>query len=120
VTIPCPASATASFPTCYGPAANGRDALWVDFATAISLHAVVTTRPEEQRVQRLKTPTIDDNRITYGCINVPRKFYRDVVQPAFSKSNGVFYILPDTKPLAEVFPGFGMQLALSEQSAGSP
>ena len=104
----------------YGPAADGRDVLWVDFATAISLHAVVTTRPEEQRVQRLKTPAIDDNRITYGCINVPKKFYRDVVRPVLSKSNGVFYILPDTRPLSEVFPSFGVQLAQSGQAAGSP
>jgi len=101
----------------YGPATGGREVLWVDFSTAISLHPVVTTKPQEKRLERLESPAADDNRITYGCINVAEVFYSDVVRPTFSGAGGVFYVLPDTKRLAEVFPGLG-ETALA--SRGDP
>lgn len=90
----------------FGPAAGGRRVLWVDYPTSISLHAVVTTKKKERRLQRLKSPTPKDNRITYGCINVPSSFYTKVVVPHFRKDIGVVYILPEVKPLNEVFPAF--------------
>lgn len=98
----------------YGPAAGKtEDVLWVDYGTAISLHAVVTTNPAEKRLQRLKSKTIEDNRISFGCINVPTKFYRDTVQKTFTGTRGVFYILPEQKSMAEVFPSFAMETQLA-------
>lgn len=82
------------------------DVLWVDYDNAISLHRVVTAQPRERRLQRLATPTVGDNRISYGCINVPTQFYDGVVQPAFTGTNGVVYILPEVRSLASVFPAF--------------
>jgi hypothetical protein len=67
------------------------------------MHAVVTSNKKEKRLQRINSPTIDDNRISFGCINVPTKFYTASVSPLF-KQGGVVYILPDTKPLEDVFP----------------
>lgn len=90
----------------FGAAYGHRKVLWVDYATAISLHPVVTTNPKERRLERLRSPAPEDRRITYGCINVPAAFYRDVVLKAFADGGGVVYILPDTRPLAEVFPAF--------------
>jgi hypothetical protein len=87
----------------FGTASGNRKVLWVDYATAISLHAVVTTKKKERRLQRLKSPTPEDNRITFGCINVPAAFYAKVVRPLFKDTAGVVYILPETKPLKEVF-----------------
>jgi hypothetical protein len=87
----------------FGRAAGHRDVLWVDYPTAISLHAVITTLKQQHRLERLKSPTPDDNRITYGCINVPTKFYSQVVKPLFSGAGGIVYILPETKPLGDVF-----------------
>ena len=83
-----------------------KDVLWVDYADAISLHRVITTKPKERRLQRLATATPLDNRISYGCINVPARFYDLVVQPAFTGTDGVVYILPEVRPLASVFPGY--------------
>lgn len=100
----------------FGPAAGGEDVLWVDYDTAISMHPVITSNPQEQRPERLATATPDDNRISHGCINVPAKFYKDVVQPAFSGTKGVFYILPDTKPLRDVFPDYYAQRLASNDS----
>ena len=77
--------------------------LWVDYPTAISLHAVITTNKKEHRLQRLNSPTPDDNRITFGCINVPTEFYAKTVKPLFKGTSGIVYVLPETKPINAVF-----------------
>jgi hypothetical protein len=82
---------------------HGKDILWVDYDLAVSLHRVVTTKPAERRLQRLATPTPLDNRISYGCINVPAKFFDDVVSPDFSGTYGVVYVLPETRSKSEIF-----------------
>lgn len=87
----------------FGHAVGGRDVLWVDYPTAISLHAVITTNKKQRRLQRLNSPTPADNRITFGCINVPTAFYAKIVKPLFKGKSGIVYILPETKTLNEVF-----------------
>lgn len=103
----------------FGPAFGKDDAFWVDYATAISLHPTPTTNPKEHRLRRLLTPSPKDNRITYGCINVPRAFYEGVIRPTFKGTRGVVYILPEAKPLDEVFPTFATQAALSSTTTGA-
>ena len=88
----------------FGRAYGGATVLWVDFATSVAIHPVVTGNPRERRMQRLTSLTPEDNRITFGCINVPPDFYRDVLQPLFGESGGIVYILPETRPFEEVFP----------------
>jgi hypothetical protein len=82
---------------------HGGEILWVDYESAISLHPVITSNPKERRAERLATPTPLDNRISYGCINVPVAFFHGVVSPAFKASNGIVYILPETRPMQKVF-----------------
>jgi hypothetical protein len=89
-----------------GPAKGYERVLWVDINTSVALHAVVTGNKKERRVERLQSPTPKDNRITFGCINVPASFYEDVVNPLFSNSGGLVYILPEEKFLIEAFPAF--------------
>ncbi|WP_298159487.1 L,D-transpeptidase [Brevundimonas sp.] len=84
---------------------SGKSILWIDYAGALSLHPVVTARPADRRLQRLATPTSEDNRISYGCVNVPPAFYEDVIAPAFRDTAGIVYILPESLSMAEVFPG---------------
>jgi hypothetical protein len=103
----------------YGAAAGQRKVLWIDYGTAISMHPVITTNPAEKRPERLKSKTPDDNRITHGCINVPARFYSKVVSPAFKDGPGLFYILPDTKPLFEVFPDFYVQTLLATRASAA-
>jgi hypothetical protein len=97
----------------YGPAGGGHSrVLWVDYGTAVSLHPVITANAKEHRTQRIKSATPDDNRITFGCINVPASFYAQVVKPLFgSKDGGIVYVLPEMKALSEVFPGVAVQQA---------
>jgi hypothetical protein len=89
------------------PGRNARqeDVVWVDYDAAVSMHRVLTTNPKEQRLERLATPTAADNRISYGCINLPPAFFESVLFPVFRGSRGIVYVLPEVKPLAEVFPG---------------
>lgn len=82
---------------------HGKDVLWVDYDLSVSLHRVVTGKPAERRQQRLETPTPLDNRISYGCINVPAKFYDDVVNPAFAGTYGMVYVLPETRSNGAIF-----------------
>jgi len=85
---------------------NGKDILWVDYDLAVSLHRVVTSKPAERRLERLATPTPLDNRISYGCINVPAKFYDTVVNPTFSGTRGIVYVLPEVKSKKEIFASY--------------
>jgi hypothetical protein len=85
---------------------KGKEILWVDYDTGVSIHAVVTTKPKERRAQRLATATPLDNRISYGCINVPAQFFDKVVRPAFSGSTGIVYVLPESRPAREVFASY--------------
>ena len=73
----------------------GHSILWIDYDAALSLHAVVTSNAKERRLERLATASILDNRISYGCINVPAKFFEDTVLRLFGPANGMVYILPE-------------------------
>lgn len=88
----------------FGHTLTGEDVVWVDYEAAVSMHRVrPTLQPKEQRAQRLASETIEDNRISYGCINVPAAFYDAHIQPVFSKMPAVVYVLPDHKSIQEVF-----------------
>lgn len=44
-----------------------------------AIHPLWMGNPDQKRVERLKSLTPDDNKITGGCINVDSKFYYDVL-----------------------------------------
>jgi hypothetical protein len=84
----------------------GEDIVWVDYEAAVSMHRVRAKEPRERRLERLASATLDDNRISFGCINLPVAFYEDVVKPALGSRRGVIYVLPETRPLQAVFQDF--------------
>lgn len=86
-----------------GVDSHGEDVLWLDYEGGLAMHRVITSNPTERRAQRLATPTPLDNRISWGCINLPVKFYEQVVQPAFTGTKGVVYILPETSAPLDYF-----------------
>lgn len=87
-----------------GRNARGEDVVWVDYDAAVSMHRVVTHNSTERRLERLSTPTPSDNRISYGCINVPVAFYESHIRPAFAERQAVIYLLPDSGSLRLFFP----------------
>lgn len=96
---------------------HGHEVLWVDYDTALSLHRVVKGQPKERRAERLASPSPQDNRISFGCINVPVKFYESVVSPSFTGTNGIVYILPETRSAREVFGSYDVQDASRAQAS---
>ncbi|WP_225809722.1 hypothetical protein [Halomonas lysinitropha] len=85
---------------------KGGEILWLDYEDALSLHPVVAGTPSERREERLASPHVQDKRISYGCINVPKTFYTTLVSPAFKHSNGVVYVLPETRSNHAVFTSY--------------
>jgi hypothetical protein len=86
-----------------GRNALGEDVIWVDHAAAVSMHRVRLTDPRERRLERLASTDVADKRISYGCINVPARFYDRQLKPLFAARGAPVYVLPEVKPVQEVF-----------------
>lgn len=86
-----------------GKNALHEDVLWVDYDAAVSMHRVRPTNPAERRLERLASPTPKDNRISFGCINMPVKFFEQTLWPTFGKRGGIVYVLPEKKSMEQVF-----------------
>ena len=98
------------FPTEKGSNLQGEDLIWLDYNAGLALHRLHSTSKRERRLERLLSPTPADNRISYGCINVPHGFYDRHVRRVFGQ-HGVVYVLPDTLTTDAVFPGFQAQFS---------
>lgn len=85
-----------------GKNAKGESIYWVDYDAAVSLHRVRSANASEKRLDRLATRDPGDNRISYGCINVPEGFYTNVIDRLFAPGKGSIYILPETRPLSSL------------------
>lgn len=81
---------------------HGGEILWVDYDAAVALHPVVVI-PNERRLERMASAMPQDRRITYGCINVPVKFFKEVVGPVFRGTSGIVYVLPEIRSSSAVF-----------------
>ena len=81
----------------------GETVVWIDYDAAVSLHALRPSDPLENRAARMSTASALDNRITYGCVNVPAEFFKRWVLPTFGKSAGVIYVLPEAKSSKSYF-----------------
>ncbi|WP_374293330.1 hypothetical protein [Sphingomonas sp.] len=98
----------------FGMPVAGERVLWVDYATSVAIHPIPKDAgPREKRRERMLSPTPDDNRITFGCINVPKAFYGRVLRPLFRGKGGYVYVLPDSKPIEAVFPRLRVQTVMN-------
>jgi hypothetical protein len=79
------------------------DVVWIDYDAAVAMHRVIDKVRSERRPERLASPSPRDNRISFGCINVPIPFFDSVVSPMFGRSRGVAYIIPEVRSFHEVF-----------------
>ncbi|HEX6362262.1 MAG TPA: hypothetical protein VFZ93_04870, partial [Albitalea sp.] len=81
---------------------RGEEVIWVHYEAGISMHRLRAVDLSERRLQRLSSSTPLDNRISYGCINVPIAFY-DAVLSHLAARAPVVYVLPETRPAGEWF-----------------
>ena len=89
-----------------GVNANGEDVVWVDYDAAVSMHRVRANVKAERRLERLASSTAADNRISFGCINLPVSFYEKVLSPLVRATGAVVYVLPETQPAAALFGAY--------------
>lgn len=82
---------------------NGEDIVWIDYDSAVSMHRVRKVKESERRFERLASETSEDNRISNGCINLPVAFYEQVLKPLVEAGPTMVYVLPEQRPLHEVF-----------------
>lgn len=85
---------------------KNEEILWVDYDLAFSIHPVVKGKAKDRRLERLFSPQSSDNRISFGCINIPVNFFEEVVKQEFAGTDGIVYVLPETKTLKEVFHSY--------------
>jgi hypothetical protein len=82
---------------------DGEHVVWVDYAAALAIHRVRPGPSLRSREARLASATPDDNRASLGCVVVPEAFYDSVVQPLLGRGRAVVYVLPETRPVREIF-----------------
>lgn len=82
---------------------NGEAVVWMNYAARLAIHRLRPSAAHERREARLASATPDDNRISLGCVIVPESFYDTVISPAFGKSHGVVYVLPETRSVQHMF-----------------
>lgn len=82
----------------------GESIFWIDYEAAVSLHRVRSGRPGDRRLQRLATPSAADNRISYGCVNLPTAVYNRSIHPLFLPRGGYAYVLPEVVDMRRAFP----------------
>lgn len=103
-----------------GVNADDEDVIWVDNDAAISMHRLRHGAPGEQRAERLASAGTEDNRISFGCINLPVAFYETVAKPAVMQHGAIIYVLPEHKTLQQVFGAYDVtdpaQLAAAQQA----
>lgn len=80
------------YPVEFGQNLRGEQVMWLDYDAGLSMHPVLRT---ENRIQRLDSSTIDDNRISAGCINMPADAHASLLRLFDTPQGGVVYVLPE-------------------------
>jgi len=79
------------------------DVVWVDYDAAVSMHRIIKV-PE--RLKAMATPDVKDNRMSFGCINLPDAFYEGFLRPTTDRYGLIVYVLPETRPIEKTFASF--------------
>jgi hypothetical protein len=74
---------------------NGEAVVWFDYAAALTIHRLRPAAASERRPERLASATVDDNRMSLGCVVVDEVFYDAVIAPVLGRERGVVYVLPE-------------------------
>lgn len=82
---------------------KGEDIVWFDYDAALAIHRLRPSPAIERRRERLESSLADVRRISFGCVVVPVAFYDEVVSPLLGRHRGVVYVLPETRPVREMF-----------------
>ena len=78
---------------------QGEEIVWLDYDARLAIHRLRPDLGRERRAERLATASVEDNRISFGCVVVPVAFYEKVIRPVLGKGRSVVYVLPETRSL---------------------
>jgi len=90
---------------------KGEDIVWVDYEASLAIHRLRPAPAAERRAERLVSQNMADRRISFGCVVVPVEFYERVVATTLGKRRGVVYVLPETRPVREMFGALELSAA---------
>jgi hypothetical protein len=82
---------------------DGDDVIWMDYEAGLAIHRVRPNAAQEARLRRLAAKAPDAHRVSAGCVVLPVNFFDSVIRPALAKSRSVVYVLPEDRPVREVF-----------------
>ncbi len=85
---------------------EGEAVVWFDYDAGLAIHRLRPGRSQKPRERSLASASPDDNRVSLGCVVVAPAFFDAVVQPLLGRRHGVVYVLPESRPVAEVFSGY--------------
>lgn len=91
---------------------DGDRVVWVDYDSGFAIHRVRRGASYAPRLQRLGAASPAAHRVSLGCVVVASEFFDRVVWPVLGQGQAVVYVLPETRPLASLFPA--PTLALDE------
>jgi len=82
---------------------KGEAIVWVDYDASFAIHRLRAAPAAERRAARLASATVEDKRISLGCVVVPVEFFESVVATSLGRGRGVVYVLPESRPAREMF-----------------
>jgi len=82
---------------------DGEDVVWMDYDAGLAIHRVRPGASRDARLQRLASGTPDAQRVSAGCVVVPVAFYETHVRALLGRRRGVVYVLPEMRPVQEMF-----------------
>lgn len=80
---------------------SGEHVVWVDYDAAFAIHRLRPGRTKADRERRLASADPKDHRASLGCVVVPVRFYKDVVQHWLGAGKAVVYVMPEHGDLRE-------------------
>jgi lipoprotein-anchoring transpeptidase ErfK/SrfK len=102
-----------------GKNTGGDDIIWIDYNASVSMHRMRKVSAKEHRAERMATADPGDNRISYGCVNVPAKFYDAVLKPTVVKQGAIIYVLPETTTPQQLFGSVDVTPNVAKAGAAS-
>lgn len=74
---------------------SGEQVIWVDYNAAFAIHRLRPGHSKAERERRLASADPAQHRASLGCVVVPVRFYKDVVQRWLGTGGAVVYVMPE-------------------------
>ena len=80
----------------------GEAVVWIDYASAFSIHRLRPGPSKDRRARHLAAGSAGERRLSSGCVVVPPEFYDTVVRPVLGTGRGVVYVMAEEGPTQDL------------------